>query len=82
MIIMDRGVVEDHMPNHVLESLLRFKKQCIMPHYDQRTVDKLRTKREVARKERREARDQTSVTGLYSYIPCIYSTGTTHYLPS
>ena len=64
MIIMDRGVVEDHMPNHVLESLLLFQKQCIRPHYDQASVAQLKTKNEMARRDRREAREKTSITGL------------------
>ena len=65
VIIMDRGIVEDHMPNHVLDSLLRFRKQCIEPHYDQGKVEELKTKNETERRDRRVAREKTNVTGLY-----------------
>ena len=42
MILIDRGAVEDHLPNHVLASLERFKRQSLAPYYNEAEVDRLR----------------------------------------
>lgn len=67
MIIIDRGVVEDHLPNHVMDSLVQFKKQCLLQHYDVTAVQKLREKRRNERQKRREARELTNLKGFCCY---------------
>ena len=74
MVIIDRGVVEDHLPNHLLASLLRFKRQCLPQHYREEEVERVREGRRMERQERREARELTSAGGVYNlhvYCTCI-----------
>ena len=63
MILIDRGVVEDHLPNHVLDSLVQFKQQCLAQHYREEEVKKLREVGKRERQERREARKKTNTAG-------------------
>ena len=65
VILMDKGIVEDHMPNHVLDSLVRFKKQAILPHYSHTGVEEIKSKQETDRQARRKARERTETTGLF-----------------
>lgn len=63
MIMIDRGAVEDHLPNHVLASLERFKRQSLAPYYNEAEVDRLRGEscRQIQRN--REARALTNARG-------------------
>ena len=63
MIIIDRGAVEDHLPNHVLVSLERFKRQTLAQHYNGAEVERLRDQTRRERQQRREARELSSVKG-------------------
>ena len=63
MILIDRGVVEDHLPNHVLDSLVQFKQQCLAQHYKEEEVERLREVRRRERQEHREARNKTNTAG-------------------
>ena len=42
MLMIDRGAVDDHLPNHVLASLMRFKAQSLAPTYSEEQVERLR----------------------------------------
>ena len=64
MIIVDRGVVEDHLPNHVLSSLERFKRQCLAAHCKEAEVENLRKLRKKEMDERRKARALSSAGGI------------------
>ena len=63
MILIDRGVVEDHLPNHVLDSLVQFKQQCLAQHYKEEEVKKLREFWKRLRHARIEARKKTNTAG-------------------
>ena len=62
--------MEDHLPNHVMDSLVQFKKQCLLQHYDATAVEKLREKRRHEQQKRREARELTNLKGFCCY-PCL-----------
>ena len=64
MIIIDRGVVDDHLPNHVLNSLKRFKRQCLTEYYHETDVDNLRKQRRKEMQERKKARALSSTGGI------------------
>ena len=63
MILIDRGVVEDHLPNHVLDSLVRFRQQSLGQHYREEEVEGLREVRRRERQEHSEARKKTNTAG-------------------
>ena len=72
MIMIDRGAVEDHLPNHVLGSLERFKRQSLAEHYQWSEVERLREKAKRERQEKREARALSSARGIqYRVLQCV-----------
>ena len=73
MILIDRGVVEDHLPNHVLDSLVQFKQQCLAQHYREEEVKKLREVGKRERQEHREARKKTNTAGAVLVYKVLYS---------
>ena len=69
MIMIDHGVVEDHLPNHVLDSLVQFKQKCLLHHYNEEEVKSLREDKNQERHHCREAREQTNKKGTASLVP-------------
>ena len=63
MIIIDRGAVEDHLPNHVLAALQRFKRQSLGQSYREAEVERLREEAWREMNQKRKARALSSARG-------------------
>ena len=73
MLMIDRGVVDDHLPNHVLASLTRFKAQSLAPTYSEEQVERLREEAWRDTQRKIKARPLNSRKGaLYSIQVEIY----------
>ena len=63
MIIIDRGAMEDHLPNHVLAALQRFKRQSLGQSYREAEVERLREEAWREMNQKRKARALSSARG-------------------
>ena len=63
MIMIDRGAVDDHLPNHVLASLMRFKRQNLAPTYSEEQVETLREEAWRDMQQKRKARALSNERG-------------------
>ena len=63
MIIIDRGAVDDHLPNHVLAALQRFKRQALAQSYREAEVERLREEAWREMDQKRKARALSSARG-------------------
>ena len=76
VIEVDRGMVQDHLPNEVLSAMLRCKDQLIDEcGYIPEELDKFRKSKLKERLKRQEAMQQTAQTGQFVF-PSISSPGT------